>query len=101
MTLITPVTRWACPNCKTTAITRDARPHTRFHSCPGLKGITAPLVEEGTKVKVSAMEREDYVGAEKAQVDETGRPIMAVRTDYQDGRNDLAVLAPVATGRGE
>lgn len=98
MTIITPIRRWVCPNCKQTAITREAEPHTRFHACAGLKGITAPFIEEGVKVQVSAVDREDYIGAEKAQTDETGRPVMAVRTEYSDGRNDLAVLAPTATG---
>lgn len=96
--LVTPVRRWACPNCKQTAITREAKPHARFHICAGLKGLTAPLIEEGTRVQVSAVEREDYVGSELVQTDETGRPIMAVRTDYADGRNDVAVMAPTATG---
>jgi hypothetical protein len=98
LTIITPIRRWMCPNCKQTAITREAEPHTRFHACAGLKGITAPFVEEGVKVQVTAMEREDYIGSEKAQTDDSGRPIMAVRTDYADGRNDTAVLAPTATG---
>ena len=96
--LVMPVRRWVCPNCKQTAITREANPHTRFHTCAGLKGITAPLIEEGTRVQVSAVEREDYVGDEQPQTDDTGRPVMAVRTDYADGRNDTAVLAPTATG---
>jgi hypothetical protein len=38
------------------------------------------------------------VGNELVQTDDTGRPVMAVRTDYTDGRNDVAVLAPTATG---
>lgn len=96
--IITPLRRWACPNCKQTAITREAKPHSRFHACVGLKGLTAPLVEEGVKVKVTAIERGDYVGNEVVQTDDTGRPAMAVRTDYADGHNDLAVLAPTATG---
>ena len=96
--MIAAVRRWYCPNCKQTAITTEAKPHTRFHACAGLRGITAPLVEEGVRVQVTATEREDYVGAELAQTDETGRPVMAVRTDYADGRNDVAVLAPTATG---
>lgn len=96
--LLTPLRRWACPNCKQTAITREAKPHARFHTCAGLKGLTAPFVEEGSRVQVTAIEREDYVGKELAQTDDTGRPIMAVRTDYPDGRNDVAVLAPTATG---
>lgn len=92
------VRHWACPNCKATAVTREARPHTRFHACPGLKGITAPLVEAGVRVRVTAQEREDYVGNAIPHTNQDGRPIMAVRTDYPDGHNDLAVLAPTATG---
>ena len=96
--IVAPIRRWACPNCKQTAITRQAKPHARFHVCPGLKGLTAPLVEEGPRVQVTAVEREDYAGNEILQTDDTGRPMMAVRTDYADGRNDVAVLAPTATG---
>lgn len=96
--LVTPLRHWVCPNCKQTAITRESKPHSRMHSCPGLKGIIAPLVEEGVRVQVTAVDREDYVGSELAQTDETGRPVMAVRTDYEDGRNDTVVFAPTATG---
>ena len=96
--IVTPLRRWVCPNCKQTAITREAKPHSRMHACAGLRGILAPLVEEGVKVQVTAVDREDYVGAELTQTDETGRPVMAVRTDYADGRNDTVVLAPTATG---
>lgn len=98
MTIITPVRRWGCPHCKQTAITRDAEPHTRFHRCAGLKGITAPFIEEGVRVQVTALEREDYVGDDVVQTDETGRPVRAVQTEYLDGHTDLAVLAPTATG---
>ena len=55
--LLTPLRRWACPNCKQTAITREAKPHARFHTCVGLKGLTAPFVEEGARVQVTAVER--------------------------------------------
>lgn len=96
--VVSALKRWSCPNCKQTAITRETKPHARFHTCPGLKGLTAPLVEEGTRVQVVAVEREDYIAGEIVQTDETGRPVMAVRTDYADGRNDVAVLAPTATG---
>ena len=98
MTIITPIRRWMCPNCKQTAITREAEPHTRFHACAGLKGITAPFIEEGVRVQVTAIEREDYVGDEMVQTDDTGRPMMAVQTEYLDGHTDRAVLAPTATG---
>lgn len=95
-----PVKRWECKHCNTKDVTREARPHTRMHNCPGLGGITAPLVEEGLrgKARVRVKVREDYEGEDhgKTQKDENGRPIMAVETVHDDGHTDLAVLAPIA-----
>jgi hypothetical protein len=87
--------RWTCPNCPVTDVTREPRPHTRFHTCRGLKGLTAPLVPAGTRCKVEAVERGDWVGKEMVQTDGEGRPIMAVVTTRDDGQ-DCAVLAPCA-----
>ena|SRR5437870_3264512 len=84
---------WVCPNCKAQDVTSEARPHTRFHICPGLNGLTAPMIEAGARVRVTAVEREDYIGTER-----TGR-IMAVRTERPDGSNDIAVFAPTASAR--
>jgi hypothetical protein len=89
--MLKPVHRWSCPNCKVTSITHEAVPHTRFHTCPGLRGLTAPMVREGDRVQVRAVEREDYIGDSNA-----GR-VMAVVTDRPDGSNDTAVFAPTAT----
>lgn len=88
--------RWSCPNCTATDVTHEAQPHTRFHACRGLRGLTAPMVQAGTRCKVEAVERGDYVGRELVQVDGNGRPVMAIETTRDDG-NDLAVLAPCAT----
>lgn len=98
--LLTPIQRWACPNCPITDVTHEARPHTRFHTCKGLRGLTAPLVPAGTKCKVEVREREDYVGSEKVQLDpELGRPVMSVVTTRDDGQ-DCTVFAPAATAQG-
>jgi len=86
--------RWECPNCTFTDVTREASPHSRFHSCRGLKGLTAPMVPAGTRCQVRTVEREDYVGTEQVQVDDEGRPVMAIVTDRDDGQ-DCAVLAPL------
>lgn len=91
-----PRTIWHCPNCPQTAVSRETEPHTKFHSCPGLRGLTAPMVREGDDVRVEALEREDYVGAEDVQRDVDGRPVSAVVTTYADGRNDCVVFAPTA-----
>lgn len=89
---------WVCPNCPATAVTVGAA--NRFHDCPGLRGLLAPLVLEGTRCKVVAVEREDYTGREDVRYDGEGRPVMAVRTVRDDGE-DLAVFAPTAHGRVE
>lgn len=88
--------RWECPNCDLEQVTHEAQPHTRFHPCRGLKGLTAPMVPAGTRCKVEAVEREDFVRGEIVQTDGDGRPVMAVETTRDDG-NDIAVLAPCAT----
>lgn len=88
---------WACPNCTQTAVTHDARPHTRYHSCRGLMGLSAPFVPAGTKCKVEAREREDYLNGDIAHRDGAGRPIMSIVTTRDDGQ-DCAVLAPIAVG---
>lgn len=89
--------RWVCPNCTQTARTHEARPHTRYHACRGLYGLSAPFVQDGVHCKVEAIEREDYLGTDRAQCDGEGRPIMAIVTTRDDG-NDCAVLAPMAVG---
>lgn len=90
-----PVQRWECAHCNTRAVTRG-EPN-RFHMCPGLKGIMAPMTleEERGKLLVRAKVREDYEGSDArgVQRDEDGRPIMAVETVHDDGHTDLAVLA--------
>lgn len=97
MVLLQPTQHWVCPNCDLTDITHEARPHSRMHSCRGLKGLTAPMVPEGTACKVEAREREDYVGSDLPQYDGDGRPIMSVVTTRDDGQ-DCTVLASTATG---
>jgi hypothetical protein len=89
---------WYCPNCQVESRTTEVRPHSRFHTCAGLAGLTAPLLERGTKAKVEAIEREDYVGKESVTLDANGRPIMAVVTTRDHGQ-DTAVFAPVARAR--
>lgn len=94
--LLTPERRWECPNCTDVTVTCETRPHTPFHICRGLQGLTAPFVAAGLKAKVETVERGDYVGREKVQTDGNGRPVMAVVTTRDDGQ-DCAVLAPTAT----
>ena len=95
--ILAPEQHWTCPNCDLTEVTREPAPHTRFHACRGLRGLTAPMVPDGTKCKVEAFEREDYIGKELVQTDGEGRPVMSVVTTRDDGQ-DVAVLAPCATG---
>lgn len=87
--------RWYCPNCTQTDVTRRADVHQQMHTCRGLRGLLAPLLEVGTAAKVHVVEREDYIGSEDVQLDPNGRPVMAVETVRDEG-NDLAVFAPTA-----
>jgi len=92
---------WSCPNCTVTAVTREATPHTRFHACRGLRGLTAPMVPDGIKCKVEAEAAEDYEGRNRVlQYDGAGQATSAVVTTRDDG-NDRAVLAPCAIGSGD
>lgn len=89
--------RWECPNCTFTDVTYETQPHSRFHACRGLRGLTAPMVPAGTKCKVQAMDRQDYVNGDLVQTDGEGRVVMSVVTTRDDGQ-DCAVYAPCATG---
>lgn len=91
--------RWACSKCDQTHVSREARPHTPFHPCRGLAGLMTPFVPAGTRCKVEAHEREDYIGKELVQVDGHGRPIMNVTITRDDGQ-DCTVYAPTATIEG-
>jgi hypothetical protein len=88
--------RWVCPNCPATAVTEGQT--NRFHRCTGLRLLLAPMVLEGTRCKVVAREREDYVGRETVQCDGEGRPVAAIMTVRDDGE-DCTVLAPAARMR--
>jgi len=93
--MLAPEHRWVCPNCTFTDVTHETAVHTRFHACRGMYGLTAPMVPAGTKCKIEAVEREDFVGDEIVQRDGRGRPVMALITTRDDGQ-DATVYAPLA-----
>jgi hypothetical protein len=86
---------WYCPNCGKRDQTKEARPHTRFHTCPAMALMAAPMIPAGTKCKVEAHLREDYVGRDLVQTDANGRPVMSIVTTRDDGQ-DCVVFAPTA-----
>jgi len=97
--LISTERLWECPNCSLTQKTNEPKPHTRFHSCPGLRGLTAPMLPVGVRAKVELREREDYVGGEQVFLDpQQKRPVMSVVTTRDDGQ-DVVVFAPTAIAR--
>jgi hypothetical protein len=89
---------WACPNCTVTERVRPPLPANaqRWHACPGLHMLKAPLVIAGTDCKVVAVEREDYLRDECQRTGDDGKPYMAVETVHADGHTDRAVFAPAA-----
>jgi hypothetical protein len=86
--------KWTCPNCPAYAVTFHAA--NRFHNCPGVGGIMAPMVLAGTDCRVYAVEREEYVGDSIVHYDNTGRPIMSVVTERPDGSTDCIAFADTA-----
>lgn len=94
--LLTVTEDWYCPNCDVTDATRDLPANSaRYHTCPGLHMLTAPLVRAGVRCKVEAEERQDYLGRELQATGDDGKPYMAVRTTYED-HDDLAANAGLA-----
>lgn len=98
--LLTPPSEdWYCPNCgiaeRVPALPPGA---SRFHVCPRLHMLTAPLVRADRHAKVEAEERADYLNGEIQATGDDGRPYMAVRTTYDD-HDDVAVNAGLAQAR--
>lgn len=91
------VQRWECDHCSLRDVT-TGQPN-RFHHCPGMAGMLTPMVLEGSRVKITANEREDYIGTEDVQLDENGRPVMNITTERPDGSTDVVAFAPCATVR--
>jgi hypothetical protein len=93
------VPEWYCPNCWIRAYSPAPPPgQVKFHNCPGLHGLSAPLILVGVRAEVTAEERQDYLGREIQATGDDGKPYMAVRTMRDDGC-DLAVNAGLATAR--
>ena len=88
------ITRWECPNCDQTDVTRGLVPN-RYHTCPGLHSLSAPLVRAGARCKVTAEERQDYLAGDMQATGDDGKAYMAVRTTRDDGE-DLMVNAGLA-----
>ena len=87
---------WTCPNCPARDTTPALSPNSsRYHSCPGLHGLTAPLVRAGTRCTVTAEERQDYLNGDLQATGDDGKAYMAVRTTRDDGE-DLLVNAGLA-----
>jgi hypothetical protein len=98
--LLTGSAEWCCPNCPTRDTTPLLFPN-RYHPCPGLHGLVAPLVRVGADVKITALPREDYLNGEIQRMGTDGRAYGGVRVDRPDGSNDLIMFAPLAQAGAE
>jgi hypothetical protein len=88
---------WRCPNCGLTDRTRPMPANaTRFHPCPKLHDLTAPLVRAEMDCKVVALEREDELRNSIQRTGDDGKPYMAVETERADGSTDRAVFPECA-----
>lgn len=95
-----PETRWQCPSCGAQDVTHEAAPHTRYHACAALKGLTAPMVPAGTRAAHKVNDRQDYLGRDIAQTDGEGRVVMSVTTVRDDGE-DCTIYAPTVVAGAE
>lgn len=92
---------WSCPNCGISERTPVLPPNaSRFHTCPALHMLTAPLVRAGTDCKVIAVERGDYLRNAEQRTGDDGKPYMSIITERADGSNDCIAHAEVATTYG-
>lgn len=97
--ILNPTQRWYCPNCDQTAVTRDAQPHTRYHTCRGLRGLETPFLPAGVKGFHRTVDREDYLGSNQIPTrDGDGRVVAQIITEREEGQ-DCTVLAPTAVMR--
>ena len=92
-----------CPNCGLGERVSPPLPpgSSRYHNCPRMHGLSAPLIPVTMDAKVEAVEREDYLRSEVQTTGDDGKAYMAVKTTYADGRNDMAVNAPLARGNAD
>lgn len=100
--ILDPSAMWYCPNCSNEARLPFPKPgQVHLHICMGLRGLTAPMLPVGTRAKVVAVERDDYVKDEVVQLDpELHRPVMSVVTIRDDGQ-DAIIFAPMATAQAK
>jgi hypothetical protein len=97
---------WECPACRLRDKTVEAQPHTRFHPCRALGGLTAPMIDvthrdlDPHAQRVRIIDREDYVAGEIVTTTREGRPAMAVDLERSDGSNDRLVFPGCASVSG-
>ncbi len=93
-------TDYYCPNCGLEERIKGSLPpgSSRYHTCPRLHMLSAPLIPANIYAKVAAEERADYLRGEDQATGDDGKPYMAVRTTRDEG-DDLLVNAPTAHAR--
>jgi hypothetical protein len=92
--LLDSYTDWFCPACGASERTRPVP--NRYHTCPALHYLSAPMLRAGADAELVAHLREDYLAGEIQAEGDDGRPYMSIETRYADGRNDIVVNAPLA-----
>lgn len=95
---------YECPSCGFQHTSTTPGRQTPTHVCPRQRGLSVPLVAvlngdslPSGSARHVAVERQDFIGNERGVThDDTGRAVMAVRTERADGSNDCRIFAPIA-----
>lgn len=86
----------SCPECPSRVNVPPGNSKPVLHKCSGHGGMLLPMVPDGTRAKITLVEREDYIGKDDVQMHE-GRPIMAAVVTRDEGEDRL-VFAPTVVG---
>lgn len=89
---------WVCNHCQLVKITQGRPIDIPMHACRGFGGLATPFHEEGERVGVVHLIREDYLKTDDQARDADGRPVMMTVVDRGD-RADVWVHAGIGRQR--
>lgn len=93
------ITDWYCPECheetqsENTVVSGNKLRQMPLHYCSALHNLLAPMVKKGVVARLRVNYREDYTYDDLVTTDDTGKVVMSITTERNDGE-DLLVHSP-------